>query len=107
MEELGKPYDLRVLFAHHETHVEVKGSTRRLNAVTLTRNEVAHARLTAGTELLVVDEIALTTEDSGGVETEGGRVRLWKSWAPSDSSLTPTVFSHDLDDEQVVLVERR
>ncbi len=36
-----------------------------------------------------------------------GRVRLWKSWAPSDSSLTPTVFSHDLDDEQVVLVERR
>lgn len=107
VEEFGKPYDLCVHFADLETHVEVKGSTRRLNAVTLTRNEVVHARQTAGTELVVVDEIALSTKDSGVVETEGGRVRLWTSWAPSDSSLTPTVFLHDLDDEQGVLVERR
>lgn len=94
--ELGKPYDLKVRFARGETHVEVKGSTRRLDAVTLTRNEVAHASETQGTELFVVDEIFLTTDEDGTVQTLGGRRRLWRSWAPSPESLTAMVFAHSL-----------
>jgi len=94
--ELGKPYDLNVRFEQSETHVEVKGSTRTLDVVTLTRNEVAHASGTPGTELFVVDKILLTTDEEGNVETQGGRKRLWRSWVPSPESLTGIVFAHSL-----------
>lgn len=46
IEELGKPYDLKLQLNGREIHVEVKGSTRPLQAVTLTKNEVEDACIT-------------------------------------------------------------
>ena len=96
--EVGKPYDLRMRFGGAEVHVEVKGSTRTLEFVTLTRNEVNHARETLGTQLFVVDGIELLTGVDGNVATSGGRVRVWAAWVPTVESLTPMVFQHRLKD---------
>lgn len=100
IQEVGKPYDLGMTLNERDTHVEVKGSTASLDSVSLTRNEVLHARSTSGTQLFVVDQIQLTTDDSGEVTTEGGRVRIWASWVPSDESLDPTVYRHTLPGPQ-------
>ncbi|WP_422395409.1 protein NO VEIN domain-containing protein [Salinibacterium hongtaonis] len=94
--ELGKPYDLLVRLNGTELHIEVKGSTRVLNSVILTRNEVSHAHQHPHTELYVVDQIHLETDNAGKVSTSGGRTRVWAPWAPSDDTLTPTVFLHRL-----------
>src|SRR5690348_17367178 len=51
IEEVGKPYDLKLWLGSSEIHVEVKGSTRPLDSVTLTRNEVADARDTGTNHL--------------------------------------------------------
>lgn len=96
IEELGKPYDLRAFFDERELHVEVKGSLRSLTSVILTKNEVEHARQTLGTELFVVDEIQMYVAQSGGIETSGGRVRIWTNWIPSNESLVAKVFEHSL-----------
>lgn len=96
IEELGKPYDLRAVIGDQELHVEVKGSLRKLTSVTLTKNEVEHARKTPGTELFVVDEIQIEVTQSGAIETTGGRVRIWTNWIPSDASLVAKVFEHSL-----------
>ncbi|MFJ4015186.1 protein NO VEIN domain-containing protein [Microbacterium sp. NPDC090014] len=94
--EVGKPYDLRNTLDGRETHVEVKGSSRALSAVTLTRNEVTHARAFPGTQLFVVDSIEIETDQAGLVTTSGGRVRVWRDWVPSDDSLDATVYQHTL-----------
>ncbi|WP_350350466.1 DUF3883 domain-containing protein [Microbacterium sp. A8/3-1] len=96
VEEVGKPYDLRMTLEGREAHVEVKGSTRTVQAVTLTRNEVLHARSTIVTQLVVVDQIELQTDHEGLITTSGGRMRIWQAWAPSDESLTATVYQHTL-----------
>lgn len=96
IERIGKPYDLRVPVADGEIHVEVKGSTRNLGAVFLTKNEVAHARATVGTELFVVDRIKLTTDHAGKPSLAGGRRRRWTAWVPATDALTPEVFSYAL-----------
>lgn len=96
IEELGKPYDLKVMFPDRETHVEVKGSLRTLDTVILTKNEVQHARQNAGTELVVVDQIHLSTLPEGVIETSAGRLRIWVDWAPSEKSLVALTFSHVL-----------
>lgn len=96
IEELGKPYDLKVKFPDRETHVEVKGSLRTLTSVVLTKNEVQHARDTPGTELIVVDQIRMTTASSGDIKTAGGRLRSWSDWAPSDESLVAKTYDHIL-----------
>jgi len=94
--ELGKPYDLLVLLNGKELHVEVKGSTRELATVTLTRNEVAHAQQTPGTELFVVDRISLVTSEDGAISTRGGRTRLWSDWVPNTDSLVPLAYTYVL-----------
>ncbi len=94
IEELGKPYDLRVILGKREIHVEVKGSLGPLSFVTVTKNEVSHARDTSGTQLFVLDSIELRTEQDGGLLTNGGRKRIWRDWSPSDDSLTPLTYSH-------------
>lgn len=94
--ELGKPYDLRVLVDGEEKHVEVKGSLRALTSVILTRNEVRHARETPRTELVVVDRIRMTTDTSGDPSMSGGKLRIWKDWAPADESLVVKAFDHAL-----------
>lgn len=96
IERVGKPYDLRLLIGDREVHVEVKGSTRRLTSVILTRNEVDHARGTTQTDLFVVDEISLQTSSTGEPRLAGGRKRHWSAWSPSPDDLSPTVYSYTL-----------
>lgn len=98
IERIGKPYDLRVPVANGDVHVEVKGSTRSLDAVFLTRNEVEHARATVGTELFVVDRIKLTTDNAGKPTLTGGRQRWWATWVPASDALTAQVYSYALPD---------
>lgn len=94
--ELGKPYDLRVVLLDQELHVEVKGSTRKLSSVTLTRNEVSHAQTYPGTQLFVLDEMKLTTDQDGTIAITGGRKRIWENWVPATSSLQVVAYSHML-----------
>jgi hypothetical protein len=103
LEEHGKPFDLKLRLDGAEIHVEVKGSTRLLSSVTLTRNEVADARQTGTNHLFVVDQIKLTTGPDGAIMTSGGRGRLWTGWTPSEESLTPMVYSHLLPGEDSYL----
>jgi hypothetical protein len=98
--EVGKPYDLRMMLDGQEMHVEVKGSTRTLSAVTLTRNEVTHARAFPSTQLFVVDAIQIETDHAGEIATSGGRTRVWRDWQPTDESLEATVYQHTLQDPE-------
>ena len=97
IEELGKPYDLRVHLGGVELHVEVKGSTRPLDAVTLTKNEVEDARRTRTNELFVVDRIRLSTDSQGRVTAAGGQASVWSKWDPRPETLTAMIYSHRLD----------
>ena len=70
IEELGKPYDLRVVIGGSERHVEVKGSVGHgLESVQLTQGEVDHARNYQPTDLFVVDGISAARDASGSVVT--------------------------------------
>ena len=78
MEELGKPYYLRVLGLGPERHIEVKGSSVDAAAIELTSNEVAHAHNHKPTDLVVVDHIETQRRNDGGYDTTGGQLRIWK-----------------------------
>jgi hypothetical protein len=93
--EVGKPYDLLAITGNEELHVEVKGSTRSVDDVELTINEVRHAR-EIRTDLYVVDQIKCERQDDGTIRTSGGRVRHWPTWSPSDSALSPTRYRYQL-----------
>ncbi|SDJ37508.1 protein of unknown function [Actinokineospora alba] len=97
VEELGKPYDLRVVGLGPERHVEVKGSSRDALAVELTVNEVAHAHNHRPTDLVVVDRISVRRLDNGEYATTGGNLRVWTDWAPDERRLAPTKYSYTLD----------
>lgn len=97
IEELGKPYDLRVTLDGIERHVEVKGSVgEELDSVQLTQGEVDHARTYQPTDLFVVDGISASRGADGAVATSGGVVRMWSDWMPSDKALRPTHLRYTL-----------
>lgn len=97
IEELGKPYDLRVTLNGIERHVEVKGSVgEELDSVQLTQGEVDHARTYQPTDLFVVDGISASLGADGAVITSGGAVRIWLDWMPSDRALRPTHLRYTL-----------
>lgn len=97
IEELGKPYDLRVIIDGTERHVEVKGSVGEdLESVQLTQGEVDHARTYQPTDLFVVDGISAALGDDGKVTTTGGVVRTWSNWTPNDKALRPTHLRYTL-----------
>ncbi|WP_052492797.1 protein NO VEIN domain-containing protein [Microbacterium sp. MEJ108Y] len=99
IEELGKPYDLRVMLNGVERHVEVKGSVGdELENVQLTQGEVVHARAYQPTDLFVVDGISASHDADGLVVTSGGRARLWSDWIPSERALRPTHLRYTLPD---------
>lgn len=91
IEELGKPYDLRVTIAGQVRHVEVKGSVGAdLATVELTQGEVDHAHRWHPTDLFVVDNIVLKVAANNQVRAVGGRSRIWSDWQPEESALRPT-----------------
>lgn len=97
IEELGKPYDLRVMMNGAERHVEVKGSLGEdVESVQLTQGEVDHARAYQPTDLFVVDGISAVRGDDGKVRTTGGVVRIWSNWAPREKALRPTHLRYTL-----------
>lgn len=97
IEELGKPYDLRVVIGGVERHVEVKGSIGvGVAAVQLTQGEVDHADRYQPTDLFVVDGVVATRTQDGGIETSGGSVRLWSDWRPDRGALRPTHLRYTL-----------
>ncbi len=97
IEELGKPYDLRVVIGGDERHIEVKGSTGiEVGSVQLTQGEVLHAMSWAATDLVVVDSIDCWRDDSGVVRTSGGRMRVWSDWVPQQAHLVPTHLRYQL-----------
>jgi hypothetical protein len=97
IEELGKPYDLRVTLDGIERHVEVKGSLgEELDSVQLTQGEVDHARTYQPTDLFVVDGISASRGTDGVVATSGGVVRMWLDWMPCDKALRPTHLRYTL-----------
>ncbi|BEH02747.1 hypothetical protein brsh051_20280 [Brooklawnia propionicigenes] len=97
IEELGKPYDLKVVVGGVERHVEVKGSSGTgVESVQLTQGEVDHANSYRPTDLFIVDGIIVRREPGGGVTAVGGSVRLWADWAPAARSLRPTHLRYSL-----------
>jgi hypothetical protein len=96
IKELGKPYDLIVYGLGPDRHVEVKGSSVQAVAVELTVDEVGHARNYPFTDLVVVDEIQWRRDGNGGYITEGGKLRIARTWQPHDDDLSVTRYRYDL-----------
>jgi uncharacterized protein DUF3883 len=97
VDELGKPYDLRVIGIGPERHVEVKGSSVVASAIELTVNEVTHAHNHKPTDLVVVDKISVRRGTDGEYVTSGGNLRIWTNWEPNQERLAPTHFRYPLD----------
>jgi hypothetical protein len=99
-EELGKPYDIRVVVDGVERHCEVKGSSVRLDQVELTWREVEHGTDYAPMDLIVVDEIEPKRDLVSGEVTHGvgGRRRVWSNWSPEPERLKPTAYAYTLPD---------
>ena len=95
VEELGKPYDLRLQLDGEEVHIEVKGSSSVAGSVIVTRNEVKHAGDWPRTELFVVDNIGVKWKGEG-LTAEGGMARRWLRWTPSPDSLIARTYDHTL-----------
>lgn len=97
IEELGKPYDLKVSLNGLERHVEVKGSIGEdIMGVQLMQGEVDHARHYQPTNLFVVDGISAEVLSTGDVVTSGGQQQIWANWEPTDHSLRPTHLRYTL-----------
>lgn len=95
----GRPYDLKFTLGAEELHVEVKGSSTRVDSVFLTKNEIGHASGKGyRTSLYVVDDIRVSSLESG-YETSGGRERFWEDWSPESKSLTALQFAYKLPDK--------
>jgi len=96
-EVLGKPYDLKVNVDGVERHCEVKGSSMLIDTVELTINEVSHGREYAHTDLIVVDGIAVTQDETTGqFHATGGRRRIWTDWTPTEDALEARRFAYFL-----------
>lgn len=96
IKEIGKPYDLSLLLDGEPVRVEVKGSTTAASSVIVTRNEVKNANEFLRTELVVVDSVVCHFGRSGELTTQGGNVRRWVNWKPSEASLAARTFDHVL-----------
>jgi len=96
IQEIGKPYDIRLILNGQERHVEVKGSSVRIDTVELTRNEVHHAWDFQPTDLAVVDRIKWSRQPDGTVSAHGGELRVWPDWEPHDEDLACSAFDYRL-----------
>lgn len=85
-------WDITATLGEVELHVEVKGSSRERDKVSLTRNEVTHSRDHATTALAVVDQIAVTAD----ADCSGGRLRVWQQWSADDNALSAIAYDYDL-----------
>jgi hypothetical protein len=93
-------YDIYALNdADEELHIEVKGSSSSSVAVELTDGEVNHWSDEYERVLVVVDEISWK-KMADGINTSGGRQRVWRHWEleSTDSSLIPIRYRYFVPD---------
>lgn len=77
--------------------VEVKGTTGLGESIILTANEVVSARDNETvTDLIIIHSIKVN-KDEDEISTEGGVVRAFQNWRPSEDSLVPTQFRYTVD----------
>jgi hypothetical protein len=103
VEEVGKPFDLRVTKGDTEIRVEVKGSATTASSVLVTSGEVDHAATFGAVELFVVDEIKWLRQEDGTIATSGGRMRRWPLWSPNQSNLIAKSYKHNLTTDSELL----
>jgi hypothetical protein len=97
-EEVGKPYDIRVMVQGMARRCEVKGSSMEIGTVELTTNEVEHGKAYTPIDLIVVDNIVPTKDPATGEVTgaTGGRRRVWMDWKPVQSDLKAITYAYTL-----------
>ena len=93
---LGQPYDLKVMLAGEEVHVEVKGSTMESSKVFVTAGEVRHAGEFPLVELIVVDQVKWSVGPNDEILPFGGAMRRWPNWVIAKSSLSAIAYQHEL-----------
>lgn len=93
--ELGKPYDLRCIRGDEELHVEVKGTTGLCTSVSITYNEFIHAH-EHQTDLFIVSNIVVETNSKSDYQVQGGESSLVRNWRPTEDSLKPISYKHEL-----------
>jgi len=91
----NEPYDL-VCSKRGKIYVEVKGSTGTMDKITLTKNEVIHAKDPKNKcHLFLVSEIRLDRKNKSP-KASGGKHSIVKPWKPLDKCLVATQYSYDL-----------
>jgi hypothetical protein len=98
VEDVGHlgPFDILATDGEEEIRVEVKGSTGSVTTVELTEGEVRQTEGDWVSVLIVIDEIKLTRGVGGQRSTSGGRPRVWWSWEPESSRLSPIRYRYVL-----------
>ena len=92
----AESYDLRCTRDGDELHVEVKGTTGAGAEVTLTANEVEHARRRR-TALFVLAHIAVKQADGGEPDASGGRPYVLDPWdIGEEGELQPSEYRYRL-----------
>jgi hypothetical protein len=86
----GKPYDLHCTRGARVLAVEVKGTRSSGSQITLTANEVAHARRHQ-MELFVLHSVRIR-RTRAGVHAFGGKKHVIAPWRPKDGQLTPLAY---------------
>jgi hypothetical protein len=93
----GAPFDFLITKGEYKKYVEVKGTSTRREHVTLTANEVLHAREHSAQSVLVVVSGINTRLLNGYVQGEDGQITYHKDpWCPEKNRLTPTQYRYDI-----------
>ncbi len=84
----NKPYDLYCQRDDERLYVEVKGTTGDGEIVTLTRNEVEHARRYPDqTTLFLLHDVHVEPGVDGKLRAIGGSARIFQPWSPEEENL--------------------
>jgi hypothetical protein len=94
----SRPYDFHACRGGDELYVEVKGTTSDGTGVTLTANEVDHARTHPNTSALcVVRKIIIKRSSAGDWRASGGHLLKILPWRiDSHGHLKPTAYAYRL-----------
>lgn len=87
----SKPWDFEVKRRRGRARVEVKGSTRPIAKIELTRNEVESARTHPHSILVLVDRISLAPD---GRKATGGTAEIQDQWVLDERQLTAERYSY-------------
>lgn len=94
-EKTLRPFGVLVETRGERRSILVKGSTGTTAEVELTADDVRSARNRL-TDLAVVDDIACSRSEDGTASTSGGRLRIWRDWAPGDADLRAVLYEYSL-----------